>query len=87
MSELKIRISTRVIDLAVRPEALNSPKHWKSPSPPDSRKEIGSGPVISITFLELVLILPINFHSDLSTLNVSQDFYFSPPPPMTPDPI
>ena len=73
-SDPKIRLSTRVIDYALRPEALRSLKHLKSP--PKSPKEIRRGPLMSITYLELVLILPIKFHPHLSTLSVFQDFQF-----------
>ena len=55
-------------------------------NPPNSPKEIGSGPVMSIKYLELVLILPIKFHPDLSTLSVFQDFRFPLHPLMSPDP-
>ena len=44
--------------------------------PPQLPKESGSGPVMSTTYQELVLILPIKFYSDLSTLSVCQDFRF-----------
>ena len=44
---------------------------------PNSLKEIGSGPVMSIMYLELVLILPINFYPDLSTLSVFPRFLVS----------
>jgi len=43
---------------------------------PNSPEEVGSGPVMSITYLELVLILSIKFYPDLSTLSVCQDFCF-----------
>ena len=49
--------------------------------PPNSPKKSGSGPVMSITYLGLVLILPTKFHPDLSTLSVFQDFRFPPPAP------
>ena len=45
-------------------------------NPPNYTEEIGSGPVMSITYLELVLNLPIKFHPNLSTLNFLQDFWF-----------
>ena len=45
-------------------------------NPPNSPKEIRTGPVISIMYLELLLILPIKFHSNLSTPRVFQDFCF-----------
>ena len=45
-------------------------------NPPNYPEEIGYSPVMSITYLELLLILPINFHPDLSTLNFFQDFWF-----------
>ena len=43
---------------------------------PNSPKEIRSGPVISITYLEFVLILSIKFHPHLYSLSVFQDFQF-----------
>ena len=66
----------------VRPKAPNSPKHWNSPTP-QLPKESGFVPIIPIKYLELVLILPIWFHPDLSTLSFFQDirfprFLFSP---------
>ena len=42
---------------------------------------------MSITYLGLVLILPTNFHPDLSTLSVFQDFMSPQLSPMTQDPV
>ena len=46
---------------------------------PPPKKESESGPVMSVTYLGLVLILSTKFHPDLSALSVFQDF--RPPPP------
>ena len=55
-------------------------------NPPNSPKEIGSGPFVSITHLELVLIFPIKFLLDPTTLSIFQVFWFSrfPFQPSTP---
>ena len=43
---------------------------------------------MSITYLELMLILPTKFHPDLFTLSVFQDSPFLPPaPPVSLDPV
>ena len=43
---------------------------------------------MSIRYLGLVLILPTNFHPDISTLSVFQDFPFLlPTPPVSLDPV
>ena len=65
-----------------RQEASTSPKHWKSefselPHPPQLPKESGSGLVMSVTYLGLLLILLAKYHPDLYTLSVFQDFQFS----------
>ena len=41
---------------------------------PNSPKESGSVPIISITYLELIRILSVKFHLDVSTPCVFQDF-------------
>ena len=38
--------------------------------PPNSTKESRSGPVMSVTYLRQVSILPIQFHPDLTTLSI-----------------
>ena len=43
---------------------------------PNSPKESGSVPVMSITYLGLMFIFPINFHPGPSTLSVFRDFRF-----------
>ena len=51
---------------------------------PNSNKESGSGLIMSVTYLGL--ILPTKFHPDLSALSVFQDFR-PPPHPITLDPV
>ena len=43
---------------------------------PNSPKESESVPIMPIMYRDLLLILPIKYHPDLSTLSVFQDFYF-----------
>ena len=55
--------------------------------PPQFPKDSGYGPIMLITYLELVLILPIKFHPDLSPRFPVSKIGVSPiQPPMSLDP-
>ena len=57
------------------------------PPPPNSPKKSEIGPVMSVTYLQLVLILLTKFHPDLFSLSLFQDFQSPKLLPMTLDPV
>ena len=80
----KYQISLRSGHPFLSEKYLNFFKFSKLTPPPSSSKKNISVPIITITYLELVLILPIKFHPDLPTLSVFQDFCFPPLAPYVP---